>query len=148
MVGSRSPVELPSYAIIEVDPLTERQHEQMGTRPKFWFLLEGEKWLFKSGRPDTGEDWAEKIAAEVAAQLGLPHAEVELAEHKGERGSITLDFTGRSDLVHGNELLWEMDHSYPKSKFRKVTAHTVKNVLHVLANPRSRLLLRRRRALA
>jgi hypothetical protein len=74
------------------------------------------KWLFKRCRPHTGEDWAEKVAAEVAALLELPHALVELAEADGERGSICRDFAGHSDLIHGNELLWQLDRTYPTSE--------------------------------
>ena len=32
---------------------------------------------------DSGEHWAEKIAAEVASLLGVPHAKVELATFRG-----------------------------------------------------------------
>lgn len=127
-------MELPPYDIVSVDPSAEREHEQMGSKAKFWFRVDDEKWLFKHRRDGTGEDWSEKIAAEVAALLGLPHARVELAEYKGGRGSICLDFAGSSDLIHGNELLWQMDASYPVEQFRRVTAHTVENVLCVLSN--------------
>jgi hypothetical protein len=41
--------------------------EPLGTKPKFWFRTEaGDGCLFKEARPDTGEDWAEKIACELA----------------------------------------------------------------------------------
>ncbi len=54
--------------------------EPMGTKPKFWFFHdELGQCLFKEARPDTGEDWSEKIASELCAQLGLPHAHYELA---------------------------------------------------------------------
>jgi hypothetical protein len=47
--------------------------EPLGTKPKFWFRTEAGVWcLFKEARPNTGEDWAEKIACELARLLGLP----------------------------------------------------------------------------
>jgi hypothetical protein len=47
--------------------------EPLGTKPKFWFRTEaGDRCLFKEARPNTGEDWAEKIACELARLLGLP----------------------------------------------------------------------------
>jgi hypothetical protein len=107
---------LPRYEIIDIDPFTHREHEQMGSKAKFWCRIGTEKWLFKQCRPGTGEDWAEKIAAEVAALLGLPHARVELAALGETRGSISLDFAAGSDLIHGNELLWRLDPSYPLTK--------------------------------
>jgi hypothetical protein len=128
-------VNLGTYDIITVDPLADREHEQMGSKAKFWYRTNDGKWLFKRCRPGTGEDWAEKVAAEVAGLLGLPHALVELAEVDGTKGSICLDFAGHSDLIHGNELLWQLDQSYPLKQFWRVSAHTVENVLRVLINP-------------
>ena len=43
----------------------------MGTKAKFWYLRGTEKWLFKRCRPDTGEDWAEKLGADAEAVAGL-----------------------------------------------------------------------------
>lgn len=122
-----------SYPIISVDPDAEREHEQMGSKAKFWYRVGHEKWLFKRCREGTGEDWAEKVAAEVAAVLGLPHARVELADLEGTRGSVTFDFAGQSTLIHGNELLWEMDESYPVHQSYRVSAHTIDNVFRVLS---------------
>ena len=39
--------------------------EPLGTKTKFWFLHDERHWLYKEARTDTGEDWAEKIAAEL-----------------------------------------------------------------------------------
>ncbi len=40
--------------------------EEMGTKEKFWFKPpELGKCLFKLARLETGEDWSEKIAAEL-----------------------------------------------------------------------------------
>lgn len=46
--------------------------EAMGTKPKSWFLRDGEDWLFKATRHGQGEHWAEVIAAGLAGLLGLP----------------------------------------------------------------------------
>lgn len=127
-------MSLQMYDIVSVDPRADREHEQMGSKEKFWYRAGTEKWLFKSCRDGTGEDWAEKIAAEVAALLGLPHARYELAQAEEKRGSICLDFAGDADLIHGNELLWQIDQSYPLSHKYRVTAHTVENVLQVISN--------------
>lgn len=81
--------------------------EQMGTKFKFWYKdqLLGTT-LFKEGRPNTGENWAEKLASEFALMLGIPHAVYELAKWRDKTGVQSPSFvpsTGR--LIHGNELL-------------------------------------------
>ena len=61
--------------------------EQMGSKPKFWFRRpdDGQQWLFKFSREGTGEDWAEKIAAEIAGMLDISAPGVELAVFDGRR---------------------------------------------------------------
>jgi hypothetical protein len=67
--------------------------EPMGSKEKFWCTRRGteERYLLKYARAETGEDWAEKIAAELAGDGGLrlPHARVELATFGGR--SAVLD---------------------------------------------------------
>lgn len=52
--------------IISIPADAREDTEQLGSKPKFWVLLGDERWLFKEARPATGEDWAEKVAAEIA----------------------------------------------------------------------------------
>ena len=81
--------------------------EQMGTKFKFWFQDEAHGLtLFKEGRPGTGENWAEKIAAELAELLGIPHAHYELAEWRSKQGVISPSLVPNGGrLIHGNELV-------------------------------------------
>lgn len=104
------------YAIIDADAelrgASAEREEPLGTKEKFWYRRpDGSRWLLKFAREATGEDWAERIAADLARRLGLPHAEVELAACGGRRAVVVRDFTalGTKALVHGNELLWELD---------------------------------------
>lgn len=96
-------------------PSEARQEEQLGTKPKFWFKRDdGAEWLFKRGR--SNEDWPERVAAELARSLELPHALVELANCSGEPGIITRSFLQKGDqLVHGNELLFQLNADYPRA---------------------------------
>jgi hypothetical protein len=126
------------FPIVEIDGVPERD-EPIGSKAKFWFRREagGDLWLFKEARPNTGEDWAEKLAAEFAAMLGLPHAEVELARHGDIAGVVIKDFTDQHRLgvlVHGNELLFEIDREYPKERFFHVREHTLSAVRRVLCS--------------
>lgn len=78
--------------------------EQLGTKKKFWYR-QG-RFLFKEGRAGTGENWAEVVAATIAAQLGLPHATYELAQSGESKGVSTPNFVPRDGrLVLGNELI-------------------------------------------
>lgn len=121
------------YPVRSLDDVVKLNIEQMGSKSKFWFLdpESQDAWLFKYARPDTGEDWAEKIASELAAQLGLPHAMVELARCQQRRGTVSLDFTEdkkKGVLVHGNELLVEVDPTYPQYERYRASQHTVANI--------------------
>jgi HipA-like C-terminal domain len=112
----------------------------MGTKAKFWYQDEDDtSWLFKFARSSTGEHWSEKIAAEIGAALGVPCAQVELALCDGHPGSVSRSFVeaGEGPLVHGNELLQEVDESYPTVQLRGVSKHTVDAVLGRLEGVRS-----------
>ncbi len=113
--------------------------EFLGSKDKFWFRHDdNQRWLFKYTRPApkqgyTGEHWAEKIAAEIAHALGVPHARAELAMEADEDvpGVILKDFTGdhrHSVLVHGNDVLANYIRNYPKRKTYRTSEHTVENI--------------------
>lgn len=124
------------FPVREILITTRFRDEAMGTKQKFWCRdPEGRHWLFKFSRPATGEHWSEKIAAEVGVLLGVPCAQVELARCEGSFGSLSLSFVGKGSgsLVHGNELLQEVDAHYPVVELRGVTKHTVHAVLDVLS---------------
>ena len=118
--------------------------EVMGSKPKFWFDNSDnqKRWLFKyPTRKETGEHWSEKVAAEVAGLLGVPHARVELAvcEHTpdelaarlGHKGCVSEAFTweGMDDLVHGNAILHRVVPDYdPKAMRFRQSHHTLHNI--------------------
>jgi hypothetical protein len=122
------------YPIIDVT--ADAGHlEPMGSKPKFWFdHPEWGKCLFKAARPSSGEDWSEKLAEQLAEWLGLPHATYELALWRGERGIVTSRITSEAErLVHGNELLIELDPDYEAgSADYRTPLHTVSAVMGAL----------------
>ena len=132
------------YAIIQVDPESMLQQEEMGSKEKFWcqpFLKTTDAtqatdtaWLFKYPQPNTGQHWAEKIASEVAEVLGICHATVELAEFAGNKGSIAESFVPDGGaLYHGNQVLQNAIVQYdPKQRFKQST-HTMHNILAALS---------------
>ena len=108
----------------------------MGSKTKFWYRHPGEQenhWLFKYPQPNTGQHWAEKIAAEIARLMGIVHARVELAEFQGERGSVTESFVrGGNQLYHGNQMLEEVVCGYSTEKKFRQSSHTLVNIWQVM----------------
>ena len=123
------------YEIIIIPDDAPIQYEQMGTKYKFWYLSDdGVRMLFKQGRPNTGENWAEKVCCELCELLGLPHAHYELAQWKEVHGVITPSIVpDGSRLVHGNELLADVK-GYDAEKRYKVREHTIRLVMAVVGN--------------
>jgi hypothetical protein len=124
------------YKIVTVPTDAPEDSESLGSKYKFWYG--SQQWLFKEARERSGEDWAEKVSAEVADLLGLPHAEYELGIwHRAAlevRGVVSRNFCGRRHtLVLGNELLTDCDPEYGPgvSKFR-LSAHTVERVVKTI----------------
>ena len=80
------------YPIVHLATDVKEAVEQLGSKPKFWLRFTDDpdkRWLFKFARENTGEDWSEKIAAEIAVLLGIEAARVELADFAERRGTIT-----------------------------------------------------------
>jgi len=92
-------------------------------------------WLFKFTRDNTGEDWSEKIASELAKLLNIPAAQVELATFMGKRGcaSQSFVFTEKGfELVHGSEVLAGSLVKYEKSKQWGQNDHSIENIVKAL----------------
>ena len=125
------------FRIIEVPEDAAEATEAMGTKFKFWFQHpELGSCLFKLARSNTGEDWSEKIAAELAQLLGLPHARYELATWKDKPGVVSPSFLPpETALIHGNDILAGLVSSYPKTQVYSLSQHTIAIVLEALTRP-------------
>ena len=128
---------LDPYPVTEVLQEWFRDGEEMGSKRKFWYVCSGPEeeteWLFKYPQPKTGQHWSEKIAAEVASVLEIPHARVELAVFSEDKGSVTKSFADNGrELVHGNQILeWKVRGYDPGKRFRQ-SSHTLANIWKVL----------------
>jgi hypothetical protein len=97
-------------------------------------MATGCRWLFKTVTTKQGhvqgEDWAEKAVAELADQLGVPCARIELAEFRGARGCVSADLRPRDyELQHGQVLLEERNApGYVHGVGRKHPGHTLENI--------------------
>ena len=111
------------------------KNETLGSKYKFWFEHEElGLCLYKQVRQNLGEDWAERVAAELCELLGLPHALYELAETwSGHRGVVSRYFLPEGGiLVHGNELLTPIVPNYPTFVTYGASQHTIDLVLRVI----------------
>lgn len=123
------------YPIIGILPDWVLEEEAMGSKQKFWFREKDGRpnWLFKYPQPNTGQHWAEKIAAEVADALDIFHARVELAVFQGVRGSATESFArGGRELYHGNQVLAGQLLDYDLGKRFRQSEHTLANIFAAL----------------
>lgn len=122
------------YPVIQISqPALEE--ERLGSKEKFWFRdAEGARWLFKYPRGGSGEHWAEKIAAEIGALIGVRCAEVQLARYEDDLGAQSKSFTDREWLkVHGNEIMAEAVEGYDESLRFGQRDHNVKNIVAAVA---------------
>ena len=127
------------FESFDVSDWPEVGDEPMGTKRKVWLSgpapsSGGGRWLFKyRSRDYTGDDWSEKVAAEVAGALRIPHATVEIAVRGADRGVICRDLAGDAQLIPGDRVLAEHEASFPDSATAYAkTDHTLDGVFRVL----------------
>lgn len=124
------------FPVLDVPPNASGQLEQLGSKSKFWYDVQGHPFLFKEGRAGTGENWAEKAAAEIAAALTLPRATYELACCGDRRGVTTPSFVPEDGrLIHGNELLARIFSGYENTHHYSAHMHTVRRAFAALSRP-------------
>jgi hypothetical protein len=129
------------YRVHDVSHWALAGDEPLGSKRKRWLREPGQggrRWLFKHRqRPGTGDDWAERIVAAIADDLGVPHAETELAAFEEKPGVLSLDLTEdrrRGELVLGNDLLFERDPTYPRTERRRAASkYSLDLVISVLS---------------
>ena len=138
---------MSQHVTVDVSRWVVTAYEQMGSKAgKVWLEapaggpIESGRWLFKARTTQSergrqfpkGDDWAEKIAGEVAVRLNIPAAPVELAVRDGEQGTISRDISRGQTLVLGNEVLFGQDPDYDRRRRRSVPGYTVEAVLSAL----------------
>jgi hypothetical protein len=73
------------FPVLRVDSRKSEAIQPLGTKRRFWLREDDRRLLLKAEERGTGQDWAEKIACELSALLGLPHVDHELPiESDGE----------------------------------------------------------------
>ena len=129
---------MPALEPFHIIPITDDMvldDEPMGSKDKFWCQLPtdlgGGRWLFKTPRqePEKIEHLAEKVAQELADLIAVPCARIELAEHRGIRGTISREVQAEDEaLVHGNEIIAGRVMGYDRHKLRHSSDHTFERI--------------------
>ncbi|MDD2966565.1 MAG: hypothetical protein PHN64_03590 [Desulfovibrionaceae bacterium] len=128
-----------TYPIIDIRSELLDFYEQLGTKSKFWY--DNEKKLFKQGRPNTGENWAEVVASRICDLLQLPHAHYDFAifDKKTEGVVCETIVPDGGRLIHANELLAKFILDVYLQKKYQQTEYTLRSVLAYFINQRSDL---------
>jgi hypothetical protein len=131
------------YHIYDVSGSLPDRPETLGSKAKSWLIpsrglgLSAKPHLFKVGRPNTGENWAEKACCEILKQLVIPCAEYDFAIQNGAHGVISESFLPPGgSFIPGNMILSRVDSTYDGSlKFRQAryTLLAVLGLLRMLA---------------
>lgn len=120
------------FKIIDISEFEQETSEPLGSKFKFWF--DSNQFLFKVGRENTGENWAEKVASELCNLLQIPHASYHFAYWRGINGVVTRSVVPEDGrLILGNELLAVHVGDYPKKELRGVKQYILSKVLAVLS---------------
>src|SRR4030095_85301 len=130
---------LEPFPILELRGEDVQAPEEMGSKRKGWIQIPNDPlpWLFKYPRVNegvlSGEAWAEKVAAEVAALIDVPAARVQLARLDGAAGPARQRFPALADpdteLEHGSDLLPGVVTGYDRTRFFHQGDHTLENIL-------------------
>ncbi len=140
MSTGRKVLAKPMYPVIDLGDRPAELPEQLGNKEKYWFRVDNRRYLLKIGRPGTGENWAEKIAAELADLLGVPHADYDFALWRGHKGVWTPSIEpADARLILGNELLAAIHAGYPRHEVRRVREHTLGVSMPCSPDPKLRL---------
>jgi hypothetical protein len=125
----------PPYTIFDIQPEWVLEPEALGSKEKFWYRAKDDEaeWLFKFPQPNTGQHWAEKIAAEIAGCLDIHHARVEFARFQDTQGSASESFAGGGrDLYHGNQVLAGTVLGYDPHKSFRQADHMLSNIFSAI----------------
>ena len=137
------------YPIMHL-PISSGEIENRGARRKFWVTLDNDntEWLLKFPRPNTGEHWAEKVAAEIGQLFGINTARVELARAGGELATVCRKFIADesgsesdsdsfSNNLHGSEFLDRAIWEYNPNIVWGNRAHNVISIFNAIESQRT-----------
>lgn len=132
----------PGFSVLDVTGWRVTSLETAGSDEKVWLVdSASQRALFKPNRAhqggEQGEDWAEKLAAEVAGLLGVPAARIDLATRRGIRGCLSYNVTpDGAELQPGAALISDRVDAEFDPRDRRARGHTLTNIAEVLTHYR------------
>lgn len=143
---------MPDFPVLDASDWEVVGEEPGGETAKEWLRSPIDKrlWLSKSVTLKElptgdiyrrGQDWAEKLSAEIAILLGVPAARVELGVRHGLPGLLSEDLKDdTSALIEASDFLIELDGDYEQwtesNKIRNRVGHNLANIEALLADVR------------
>jgi hypothetical protein len=131
------------FPIFDVSESIPDRPETIGSKEKIWLMpqptigLPIKPHLFKIGRPNTGENWAEKACCEIAKVYNIPCAEYHLAVCKGVEGVLSERFLPPGSSFHpANTMFATMDREYDGALRFKQVRYKLLSALSILRHLR------------
>jgi hypothetical protein len=129
----------PEFPVLDVADWQLVSFEPAGSDQKVWLTSDSSsRALFKPNRghqhSEQGEDWAEKLVAEIAKLIGIPAAEIDLAKRSGIRGCVSYNVSPVTfELQPGATLIGELVGADFDPRDRHAHGHTLANIATALA---------------
>lgn len=129
---------LAEFEVWDVTEWEVHSDETEGQEEKWWLIEPSTNttWLFKppvvKNGVRQGEDWAERVSAELADSIHIPCARVQLGIRDGRRGSMSCDLKPPGwEMQSGQLLLAAFDPSY-QTKLKGRPGHSLSRIREVL----------------
>ncbi|TIR16672.1 MAG: hypothetical protein E5X34_25410 [Mesorhizobium sp.] len=127
------------FPVYNISDFVSQRPESLGTKEKTWVLpSEGHELvrrphLFKIGRPNTGENWAEKVSFELCKLLGIPCASYDFARIGDVKGVVSERFMpDAAQFIPGNMLLARVVDGYDGNKRFQQIDYKIGHVLNLI----------------
>lgn len=127
------------FETLDVSNWPLEYREPAGREPKDWLAQPGtgQRWLFKPVHQNKaglwqGEDWAEKVASELASLMGVAHARVEFARRMDKMGCISRDVAPLNWELQAGAVALTGVHADFTVKNPERTGHSLTNIRTVL----------------
>ncbi len=130
----------PKFPVLDVTDWPVTSLEPAGSDEKVWLTnSQSQRALFKPNRAhqgsEQGEDWSEKLAAEVAGLLGVPAARIDLATRDDVRGCVSYNVAPAGvELQPGAALISDLVGADFDPRDPEARGHTLTNVAAALAS--------------
>lgn len=126
-----------SNDLVDLSQWTRAEAEPSGENENWWFIApDDSRWMFKANpiKRSSNVNSAELVASQIAPLVGIPAAEVRLAEYLGEIGCVSRNVKShpRNQLTHAAVFISEYETDFdPKAK--RGIGHSLENIAQLLS---------------